>query len=80
VGLYQIYMRPDNIAYLLAHYWTRPEAFDVFDPFDNATLALRYLADLHQTHGTWLAANAHYNGGSEYSWIRARRIVEARNP
>lgn len=79
-GLYQLYYKPSNIEFLLSHYWTSSETFNVFNPLHNATVALRYLADLHKRHGTWLAANAYYNGGSAYSWERAKRIIEAREP
>ena len=82
-GLYQIYMRPDNICSLLERFWyayKEPEAFDAFNPLHSAKLGLRYLAALHRKYGTWLEANARYNGGSAYSYTRALRIINAVGP
>jgi hypothetical protein len=83
VGLFQIYLKPDNINELLAKYWYafgETEAFNPMDPIHSAKLGLRYLVALHRQYGTWLAASAHYNGGSKYSWIRAKRICDAKEP
>ena len=81
VGLFQIYMKPENISFLLTHYWYgrgEVEPFDPFNPIHSAKMALRYLADLHKRYGNWYTANVLYNGAGRYSYIRARRIVNAR--
>lgn len=95
-GLFQPYMLPANINYLLDNYW-RPfetEAFNPFDPIHSAKLCLRYLADLHRQLGTWYRATCAYNAGKKnvlsgavdrearYAKTRAyaMRIVNARAP
>lgn len=66
VGLYQPYMRPDNIEYLLALYWYgrgETETFDPFNPIHSAKLGLRYISDLHSQLGNWYLAACAYNAG-----------------
>lgn len=82
LGLYQIQKK--YIPYFLSLYWAKDDGeFDVFDPIDNATLAMRLMADLHRRFGTWYLAACHYNAGpnvfefSERTKEYARRIVEA---
>ncbi len=83
VGLYQLYTEPSNIVYLMSNYWTVADGhFDILDPIDNATVAFRYLADLHARLGTWYAALCWYNAGrvkgvSKETRAYAKRIVEA---
>jgi hypothetical protein len=86
VGLFQLHTRPENIGYLLKTFWTAPETFDIRNPLHNATVALRYLADLHRRFGTWYMAAARYNAGP-YSKVipdktkrYASRIISAREP
>lgn len=61
-GLFQLYEAPANLGYLLARYWTGWR-FDIENPIHNATVALRYLADLHRRFGTWFLAACAYNWG-----------------
>lgn len=61
-GLFQLYEEPANLGYLLAQYWPG-ERFDIDNPIHNATVALRYLADLHRRFGTWFLAACAYNWG-----------------
>jgi soluble lytic murein transglycosylase-like protein len=60
-GLFQLYERPSNLATLIARYWLGP--FDILNPLQNATVALRYLADLYGRFGTWELALWFYNSG-----------------
>lgn len=89
-GLFQLYEAPANLGYLLARYWTGGR-FDIENPIHNATVALRYLADLHRRFGTWFLAACAYNWGPtnvamieriedipESTRAYAMRIVEAR--
>jgi hypothetical protein len=65
-GLYQLYMKPENIEYLLALYWYgrgETETFDPVNPIHSAKVGLRYLADLHRQLGTWYRAACGYNAG-----------------
>jgi hypothetical protein len=65
-GLYQLYMKPENINYLLALYWYgrgETETFDPLNPIHSAKVGLRYLADLHRQLGTWYRAACAYNAG-----------------
>lgn len=40
-GVFQLYTKPGNIDWLLWKFWKGdPATFDIFDPVDNATLAL----------------------------------------
>ena len=86
VGLFQLHTRPANINYLIGRYWRGPWEFDIFDPIENATLALRYLADLHDRFGSWYMAACRYNCGPgakvvpERTRAYARRIVNAMEP
>lgn len=88
LGLYQIYDKPSNMAWLVRKYWTPyhlATPFDVFNPLHNTALAMRYLAALHRRLGTWYAALCYYQcgrveGASERTRGYARRIVEARAP
>ena len=81
-GLCQLYIQPDNIAMLIDRYWHEPRAPKLYDPLDNATIGLAYLADLHRRYGSWLRALRAYNCGSPDSRDRgvneyARGIVNA---
>lgn len=85
-GLFQIFEEPKNLDYLLRTFW-RPSdgVFDILDPIDNATLALRYLAALHRQLGTWFLACVFYNHGSIFgasaeTLAYAARIINARAP
>jgi soluble lytic murein transglycosylase-like protein len=79
-GLFQLYERPSNLATLIARYWLGP--FDILNPLQNATVALRYLADLYGRFGTWELALWFYNSGRivnvpASTRAYARRIVDA---
>lgn len=66
VGLYQPYMKPSNINYLLAVYWYgrgETEVFDPFNPIHSVKLGLRYIADLHRQLDSWYLAACAYNAG-----------------
>lgn len=63
-GLFQIYDRPSNIQWLLWKYWKSKKVFNVYDPKDNAIVALSYLADLYKQFGSWYLALCYYNHGS----------------
>lgn len=83
VGLFQIYERPDNLVSLVSRYWDCGGEFDIVNPVHNATVALRYLAGLHNRFGNWLQALYYYNHGSlvdvpQSTKDYARRIVNAR--
>lgn len=80
-GLFQLHDR--WIDYLVDTYWTGGK-FDVMDPLDNATVALRYLGALHERFGNWSQALWFYNSGKwrrvevpEKTQEYARRIVNA---
>jgi hypothetical protein len=80
-GLFQIFAEPRQLEYLLAVYW-HDGTFDIFDPVDNATLALRYLHALHRRFGSWYLALCYFNHGDilhipEETKAYARRICEA---
>lgn len=81
IGLFQLYSRPADMAWKLSRFWTAPLAdFDVWDPIDNATVALRFLAWAHERYGNWLQALYYYNHGDvehvpEATREYARRIV-----
>lgn len=83
-GLFQLYTRPDNIAYLLInHHQGDVRSFDIMDPIDNANVALCYLAALHRRFGNWFQALLFYNCGRvhnapESTRAYARRIINAR--
>lgn len=87
-GLYQIHTRPANLEELVRKDWPyKREEFDIFDPLDNATLAMRYLSRKHRDLGTWYRAVCYYNSGEVDSRKiptrtkrYARRIIEAREP
>jgi len=63
-GLFQLYDRPSNLQWLLSKYWKYNRLFNIYDPFDNAEVALSYLADLYRNLGSWYAALCFYNYGS----------------
>lgn len=87
-GLYQIHTRPANLDELFRKDWPgNREDFDIFDPLDNATLAMRYLARKHRDLGTWYRAVCFYNSGEVDSRkipLRtkryARRVIGAGEP
>lgn len=63
-GLFQLYTEPKNFKMLLDNFWPGdPAAFNIWDPVQNATVGLGYIAYLHQLHGTWFRATKAYNSG-----------------
>lgn len=82
-GLFQIYERPDNLGQLLHDHWKHPVSeFDIYDPIDNATVALAYLSSLHARFGNWYQALVFYNHGDvahypEGTRAYAKRIINA---
>jgi hypothetical protein len=88
-GLYQLHTRPENINYLIKAFLIgmgETEGFNIRNPSHNATIALRYLSDLHRRFGTWYMAAARYNAGPSAKVIPektkryASRIINAREP
>lgn len=87
-GLYQIHTRPANLDELMRKDWPgKREDFDILDPLDNATLAMRYLARKHRDLGTWYRAVCFYNSGrtkqeemTPRTKAYALRIISAREP
>ena len=82
-GLFQIYTEPDNYKYLLWKYWKSDKKFDIFNPTDNAEVALHYLADLHKQFHSWYKALLFFNSGRvagapESSKEYALRIITAK--
>lgn len=83
-GLFQLYMRPDNINYLLNMFWPYDRAdFDVNNPEHNAIVAMGYLSWLHKRFGTWYKALIFYNHGSlknvsDCTKAYALRIINAK--
>lgn len=81
LGLYQL--NPRWMPYLVTHYFPHPAmSFDAFDPLQNATVALGYLAALHKRFGSWERALWYYNHGDvthvpESTRQYARRIINA---
>ena len=84
LGLFQLYNKPGNIEWLLDKFWKcRKIDFDVYDPLDNAGVALPYLASLHDRFGNWYHACVYFNHGSIYgasveTKAYARRIINAK--
>lgn len=80
-GLFQLYADPEDLAWKLAMFWPGdPADFDIFDPLDNATVALRFLAWAHARCGNWIQALYYYNHGDvqhvpEGTREYARRII-----
>jgi len=61
-GLFQL--SPVWQGYLVGLYYPHSARyFDVFNPIDNAVVALGYLADLHKRLGSWERALWYYNCG-----------------
>lgn len=83
-GLFQLYMKPENINYLLDMFWPYDKAdFDVDNPEHNAIVAMGYLSWLHKRFGTWYKALIYYNHGSlnnvsDHTKAYALRIINAR--
>jgi len=82
-GLFQIYTKPDDLAWILWKFWKSDEPFDIENPIDNATVALAYLSSLHDRFGNWYEACLYFNHGdvkgcSEQTRAYARRIVNAK--
>ena len=80
-GLFQLYTRPDYLAWLLDRFWTG-DTFDIEDPIDNATVALSYLSALHKRFGNWYQALVYYNHGDIKAYPQstrsyAKRIINA---
>lgn len=81
-GLFQLYDKPGNLEWLLSRFWTGGK-FDIYDPIDNATVAMAYLASLHKRFDNWYLACVYYNHGDvkhypESTRAYAKRIVNAR--
>lgn len=81
-GLFQIYTRPDYLAWILWKFWKSEKPFDIENPIDNAEVALAYLSSLHDRFGNWYSACLYFNHGSIEGCSRetklyARRIVNA---
>lgn len=80
-GLYQL--NPRHMTYLVATYFPHPAKwFDVFDPLNNAVVALGYLSALHRRFGSWERALWYYNHGDVVhvppeTRAYARRIINA---
>jgi hypothetical protein len=73
IGLYQIHTKPRNLEELMRRDWPfKRDDFDIYDPLDNATLALRYLARKHRDLGTWYRAVAFFNCGQ----VESRKVPE----
>lgn len=83
-GLFQIYEKPKNLNWLLWKFWDKPVSkFDIYDAYDNATVALSYLSWLHDWQGTWYKALLFYNHGdtetaSERTKAYAKKIINAK--
>jgi hypothetical protein len=81
-GLYQLYTRPDYLAWMLSKYWTSDKPFDIENPIDNSQVAMAYLSSLHDRFGNWLQACIYFNHGSIYGYSKstkayAKRIINA---
>lgn len=81
-GLFQLYDKPGNLEWLLARFWPGG-VFNINDPVDNATVALAYLASLHNRFGNWYQALVYYNHGDvahypESTRAYAKRIINAK--
>lgn len=81
-GLFQLYDKPGNLSWILSKFWHGGE-FDIYDPIDNASVAMAYLASLHKRFGNWYESLLYYNHGSIYgcsnqTMAYARRIINAR--
>jgi hypothetical protein len=82
LGLYQL--NPRWMPYLVELYFPHPAmSFDAFDPLQNATVALGYLAALHRRFGSWDLALIYFNCGRvvdvpEGTREYATRICKAR--
>jgi hypothetical protein len=83
-GLFQIYTKPGNVEWLLFKFWSvKDGVFNIDDPIDNSTLALRYLSHLHKRFENWTHALWYYNHGSitgvsDDTKAYARRIIHAK--
>lgn len=78
-GVFQLYTKPGNIDWLLWKFWKGdPATFDIFDPVDNATLALAYLAWLHKRYENWYQALVFYNHGSITGYSKETRAYALR--
>ena len=82
-GLFQIYTRPDYLAWIIWKFWKSDKPFDIENPIDNATVALAYLSSLHDRFGNWYESLLYYNHGriddcSKETKAYARRIVNAK--
>lgn len=82
-GAFQIYTKPGNLDWLLWKFWKgNKEDFHIFDPIDNATLALAYLSWLHDRYGNWFLACVYFNHGNITGYSKeteayALRIINA---
>ena len=83
-GLFQIHEKPENLNWLLWKFWNEPVSeFNIYNAYDNSTVALRYLSWLHDWQGTWYKALLFYNHGdietaSAKTKAYAKRIINAK--
>ena len=79
-GLYQL--NPRILAWLIENFYPHPaKYFDVWNPCDNAVVALGYLAAKHKRYGSWERALWYFNSGRVKDVPRstreyAQRIIE----
>ena len=80
LGLYQL--NPHGLAELVEKFYPAPgKYFFVFNPVDNARVALGYLAALHRRFGSWERALWYFNSGRvtdvpQSTREYAQRIIE----
>ena len=80
LGLYQL--NPHGLAELVERFYPAPaKYFFVFNPIDNARVALGYLAALHRRFGSWKRALWYFNSGRVMNIPQstreyAQRIIE----
>jgi soluble lytic murein transglycosylase-like protein len=78
-GLFQLYEKFETELVRKFFPYAR-STFNIWNPYDNAEVALRYLEALHSRFGNWYEALVYYNcgrinGAPEASRAYARRIV-----
>jgi hypothetical protein len=77
-GLFQIYTKPDQLAWILWKFWKSEKVFDIENPIDNATVALAYLSSLHDRFGNWYEALLFYNHGNVIGCSKATKAYAIR--
>jgi soluble lytic murein transglycosylase-like protein len=83
-GLFQLYEKHE--AELVQKHFPYVKAtFNIWDPYDNAEVGLRYLAALHRQFGNWIQALEFYNCGltvgvPESTRAYTTRITNASDP